>query len=260
MTDYTIAAVDEALALLLRIAQRPGAGVSELGRLSGNTKARTFRLLYTLEQRGFIRREGEPPTYYLGNKALYLGVSAQDQSTFVATARKHLRELGRVCNENVQVRVRDGLETLCIVRWDSLQPDRVHRDVGNRRPLHAGASGKVLLAYAPDETREALLSSQLEKLTEHTLVQRSRLMHELARVRAQGYAVSLGETSEGAAAVAAPLRDADNNVVAAISVAGPASRFEGERLSGLIELVVLHAAALSNELGHGSMRAETDVS
>lgn len=257
MTDYTVAAVDEALALLLRIAQRPGVGVSELARLSGNTKARTFRLLYTLEQRGFIRRNGEPPTYYLGNKALYLGVSAQDQSAFVATARKHLRELGRACNENVQVRVREGLESLCIVRWDSLQPDRVHRDVGNRRPLHAGASGKVLLAYAPEEAREALLSSQLEKLTEHTLLQRSRLLHELARVRTQGYAVSSGEVSEGAAAVAAPLRDADNTVIAALSVAGPVSRFAGERLSTLIELVVQHAAALSKELALASLASST---
>lgn len=57
MTDYTISAVDEALALLLIVAQKPGLGVTELAKVSGNTKARAFRILFTLEQRNFVVRK-----------------------------------------------------------------------------------------------------------------------------------------------------------------------------------------------------------
>lgn len=249
MTDYTISAVDEALALLLLVSQQPGLGVTELANRSGNTKARSFRLLYTLEQRGFVQREGDSPTYILGHRALYLGVAAQDQVGLVRLARSRLREIGRQCNENVQLRVRDGLETICIARWESTQTLRVHSDAANRRPLHAGASGKILLAYAPDEVREAVLGSSLERFTANTIVQRSKLIQEISRIKEKGYSVSIGETSAGAVAVAAAVFDAHGEMLAALSIAGPESRLNGPQLQFVIDLVVAEARSLSASMG-----------
>ncbi|SFH72493.1 transcriptional regulator, IclR family [Collimonas sp. OK307] len=250
MADYTVAAVDEALALLLLVAQSPGHGVTELSVMSGNTKARTFRLLYTLEQRGLLHREGDTPTYHLGYKALYLGVAAQEQVSLVRVARSHLRDIGGICNENVQVRVRDGLETVCVARWESTQAVRVHTDVGNRRPLYAGASGKVLLAHAPPQVQQALFDSALTRLTDNTIIDRTLLEQELQQVLAQGYSVSYGERSSGAVAIAAPIMDADGAVIAALGIAGPASRITAEHLPGLIDLVVQRAGDLSLGLGY----------
>ena len=116
MTDYTVAAVDHALALLLLVAHSPGLGVSELAARSGNTKARTFRLLYTLEQRRLVQRRGRTAAYWLDVQALYLGIAAQEQVDLVRLARPYLLNLAAACNENVQIRVRDGLESVCVDR------------------------------------------------------------------------------------------------------------------------------------------------
>lgn len=245
MTDYTVSAVDEALALLLRIAQTPGRGVTELALDSHNTKARTFRLLYTLERRGLVRKQGPQGLYFLGNKALYLGLSAQEQTRLVGLVRPHLRELGRLFGENVQMRVRDGLETLCIARWDTVDPDRVHNDVSVRRPLHVGASGKILLAHSPPEVLEALLSQPLAARTPDTLVRRSQITRELARIRANGYAISRGENTPGATAVAVPIWDRGKTVLASLSVAGPGRRFSNERTQAIKNKLLESARVIS---------------
>ena len=73
--DYTVAAVDEALGLLFLVAENPGLGVTELAKRSSNTKARAFRLLSTLEGRGFVQRHGDPAVYKLGHRTLLLGLA-----------------------------------------------------------------------------------------------------------------------------------------------------------------------------------------
>ncbi len=257
MADYTVAAVDEALALMLLVAQNPGLGVTELAERSGNTKARTFRLLYTLEQRGMVHKDPQASLYSLGYKALYLGVAAQEQVGLVRIAGSELREIGAKCNENVQLRVRDGLETVCVARWESTQAVRVHGNVGNRRPLHAGASGKVLLAFAPEEVRQAVLSSTLARYTDETITQRSKLAQELSKIVKLGYAVSIAEMSPGAVAVAAPVRDHTGEVVASLGIAGPASRISDEDVPKLVELALGHAQHLSASMGYSGQQLIT---
>lgn len=250
MTDYTVAAVDEALNILLLVAQHPGLGVTELSLKSGNTKARTFRLLFTLEQRGLLHRDGDTPVYHLGYKALHLGVAAQEQIDLVRVARSHLRDIGGACNENVQIRVRDGLDALCVARWESTHAVRVHGEVGNRRPLHAGASSKILLAYAPPEVRHTVLTGELARFTAATLTDPAALQTELDAIVARGYAVSSGETSGEAMAIAAPIRDSSNEVIAALSISGPASRITAGDPQTLIALILQRAADLSLALGY----------
>ncbi|MQR02399.1 IclR family transcriptional regulator [Glaciimonas soli] len=250
MTDYTVAAVDEAISLLLLVAQAPGLGVTELAIKSGNTKARTFRLLYTLEQRGLLHRDGIVPTYHLGHKALYLGVAAQEQVGLVRIARSHLRDIGGVCNENVQLRVRDGLESVCVARWESTHAVRVHGEVGNRRPLYAGASSKILLAYAPAAVQEAVLNQPLQHFTNHTITDSSQLAQQIKEISTVGYSTSFGEMSTDAVAIAAPIRDASGNVIAALGISGPASRITTENLQTYITLVVQRARDLSLGMGY----------
>ena len=153
--DYTVAAVDKALGLLFLVAQHPGLGVTELAKRSGNTKARAFRLLGTLEQCGLIRRQADSAGYSLGYKALLLGSAAQEQLSLVRMAKASLPDFVKRCNESVLVRVREGLETVCIAWLDAPHAVRVHTQMGNRRPLYAGASGKLLLGHAPPQIQEA---------------------------------------------------------------------------------------------------------
>ena len=247
MTDYTVAAVDEALALLLLVAQSPGLGVTELSVRSGNTKARAFRLLYTLEQRNFVARRGAGPGYFLDVQSLYIGVAAQEQIDLVRMARQHLLALGRSCDENVQLRVRDGMECVCVDHWQSLHPTKAKSGAGSRRRLHAGASCKLLLAFAPQDVRHTLLGADLPRYTSSTITQRSRLIQELNRIRTDGYAVSSGEITEGIVAIAAPVHDVDGEVIAALSVAGPEGRILPHQQK-YRELLVQHATQITADL------------
>lgn len=250
MTDYTIDAVEEALGLLLVVAKTPGLGVTELALRSGVTKARAFRMLYTLEKGGLLFRDGHTPTYSLGYNALYLGVAAEGQISLARLAKNYLREVGIACNENVQLRIRDGIESVCIARWESTHHVRVQTELGNRRPLYVGASGKILLAFAPGDIQDHVLNTERKPYTSATLVSRSSLKQSISKILRAGYAVSHGEMSVEAVAVAAPVFNANADVIAAISIAGPASRVGTQELGGMTGLVVKAAQELSLNLGY----------
>ena len=155
MTDYTVAAVKQAMHLLHLVSCSPGLGVTELAQRSGSTKARTFRLLHTLESDHFVMRRGEPPTYWLAERNLYLGAAAQEQVPLARVAHRHVMALGAHTGENVLLRVRDGLSSVCIDRCSTaVHLLRVRSEIPNRRSLHAGASCKLLLAYAPKDVQQ----------------------------------------------------------------------------------------------------------
>ena len=240
---YTVEAVSAAMELLFLVAQQPGLGVTELAKRSGTTKARAFRLLGTLEQSGLVRRKEPLATYSLGYKALFIGTAAQEQVNVTHLAQFHLPEIGQRCNESVLVRVRDGLETVCVAWWDAPNAIRVHTQMGDRRPLYVGASGKLLLAYAPADIQEKVLSAERTAFTGNTIIKRSQLEKELNAIRDQGYSVSFGEKVADTIAAAAPIRDASGNVIASLSMTAPASRRVSNRSNGRI--FASRAAAMS---------------
>lgn len=248
MVAYTVDVVHEALAVLMLVANSPGLGVTELAKRSGNTKARTFRLLSTMEQSGFVRQGPNNTNYSLGPTALMLGLAAQEQVGLESIAQPYLAELGERFNENVQIRVRDGNHTISIAKWDSTRSVRVFTELGARRPLHVGASGKVLLAFAPAALQASVLSGPLERFTPQTLVQRTKLTREFARIRIDGHAVSHGEMVNDVVAVAVPVFDARNAAVAALGISMPGSRAP-EDLQPFAQALKATAEQISRELG-----------
>jgi IclR family transcriptional regulator, KDG regulon repressor len=247
--DYTVAAVDEAIKLLFLVAGQPGLGLTELAKRSGITKARAFRLLTTLEQRDLVKRRGDPVTYCLSFQALHLGAAAHAQNDLLQCVREPIERLGRRFNETVAVRVRDGLETVSIARWESTQSLRVHGEVGQRHILWAGASSKVLLAFAPAEVLEAVLAQDRERFTSKTLVSKAALLAEVKLVRQQDYAVSVGERVADTAAIAVPIRDGSSGVVAALVLSMPATRLKA-REAEFLEVLRTEAQEVSRRLGY----------
>lgn len=243
--DYTVSAVDEAITLLLLVAAHPGLGVSEIARRSGNTKGRVFRLLTTLEQRQLVRRHKGNAAYVLGYQALHLGAAAHNQIDLARLVEKPLEDLGRIFNETVAVRVRDGLESVCIAKRESTQSLRVFGEF--RRPLHVGASSKVLLAHAPEAVVQAVLSSDLTRFTVGTL-DRDALVEELEDIRQQGYARSVAERAVGMAGVAVPIRDRDQ-VVAVLGISAPCGRMTEDRFGLYLRLLQQQAREISMGMG-----------
>jgi DNA-binding IclR family transcriptional regulator len=249
--DYTVAAVDEAAGLLFLVAREPGLGLSELAKKSGNTKTRSFRLLTTLEQRSLVKRQGEPSRYYLSFAALSLGAAAQQQIDLVRVVREPLNALVDILGETAMVRVRDGLETLCVARHEHPQAlIRVGSEIGHRRPLHVGASGKLLLAHASTDVINDMLRASLPSYTENTLVNPDALDAELSLIRDQGYAVSRAELVAELASVAVPIRDLSGDVIAALTMSTLLARMTEDRLPRYLAELRKQAAAISGALGY----------
>jgi IclR family acetate operon transcriptional repressor len=118
--------------------------------------------------------------------------------------------------------------------------------IGREVPDHCSAAGKLFLAYGTSR----LPAGPLERRTPATIVDRDRLESELRTARTQGFATIVDELETGLAAVAAPIRDADGAVVAALSVAGPTVRLTEHRLALLGRVAIEQAHAVSTQLGY----------
>lgn len=246
--SYTVDALRDALNVLKIVAHSPGLGASEIARRSGYAKMRTYRFLQTFEAAGFVRRGGEAATYTLGPAALVVGLAAQEQVGLTKLAEKHLNALVRSFNETAVVLVRDGLESVTVAQRSSAHEVRVQNVVGRRRPLHAGASGKVLLAFGPEDVQAQVLDGPLPKLAPQTITSKLRLGKELKRTREQGFAVSTSEGAADVVAVAAPVFDSSGLAVASIGLTLPASRAPDD-LSAMAQGVREAARQLSAEMG-----------
>lgn len=237
MSEVTVASVDSALHLLNLLAENPGVGLSELARISGLTKSRTYRLLCTLESQFYVQRSEEPVTWRLGYQVLVLGVTARKQIGITDIAEPILDELSQALNENLQIRLREGMEIVQIAVRSSRQALQVRSAVGNRRKLGAGASGKLLLAYAPDDVRDAFD------------VQSGEQAAQLSEIRQRQYSCSQGELTTGVWAFAVPIFDHRNLCVASLSLSAPASRVETLNQGQIIQTLQKAAMQISRQLG-----------
>jgi DNA-binding IclR family transcriptional regulator len=121
--------------------------------------------------------------------------------------------------------------------------------VGDRRPLNAGAAAKLLLAFAPDHISELFLRNIPEKITDNTIVEPDRLRAEISGIRQIGYSESCGESTVGAAALAAPIIDSRGLVIAALSLGGPETRLFYEHRDHNVQALLKASAEISQLLG-----------
>ena len=247
--SYTVAAVDKALEVLELIAELPDLGVTELAQHTGSTKSQVFRLLHTLEGRGFVRKDPLSKRYVLGYRTLYVGDKAKRQMNLIRLIQPYLDELAELSRENVHLVVREGVKSVCVALSESPQPLRLYAQVGRRGPLHAGGASKVLLAHAPPEVCDAVFSSDLEVFTSTTVTSKQQLSSILDTIRRTDVYQCQNDLDEGAFSIAAPIRDHSGTVVAAISIAGPVSRLNEETIAYHHEILKDYSQRGSRALG-----------
>jgi DNA-binding IclR family transcriptional regulator len=122
--------------------------------------------------------------------------------------------------------------------------------LGTRSPVHCTASGKVILAFAPEDVRARLLHGPLERRTPRTIVDRPELEAQLAEVREAGFARTFEELEVGLNAIAAPVRNPGGEVIAAVDVSGPAHRIESSSRAALVARTREAADDLARRLGY----------
>ncbi|MBM2324040.1 MULTISPECIES: IclR family transcriptional regulator [Marivita] len=251
-TSYVVSSVDRAIEILLTLAERPETGVTELAEATGNTKSLTFRLLHTLERRGMVRKDPDRRSYTLGYRALLLGDQSRRQSRLVSTAEPILSNLSAATRENALLLVREDLHSICIAMHASPEPLRIFAAVGRLGPLHAGGGPKVLLAWAPCEVRDKVISGALETYTDMSISDAETLEARLASIREAGHAISVGELDPNIFSIAAPVRDHTGAVIAALGVNGPNARLDDRVQESITSAVLFNAEKLSRMLGwHG---------
>jgi len=232
------------------IAEHGELGVTELGRRLGVHKATASRLVATLAESGLVERDPASEKYRLGFGLIRLAGAAMAGLDLVRTAHPIEEDLAERTRETVNLGVLSGGAVVYVDQVSGTRSIVGVSWVGRRSPLHCTSNGKVLLAAMPDADRERLLSAPLERATRRTIVDVGALLGELREIRRRGYAQTVEELEEGLNAVAAPVRQADGQVIAALSVSGPAFRMRPVDLPRMARLTVDSANAVSRRLGH----------
>ncbi|MEM9047564.1 MAG: IclR family transcriptional regulator [Pseudomonadota bacterium] len=247
--DYRIASVDKALSVLEALAEQPEQGVSALARHLGMTKSLVFRMLSTLEARGYVAREPRRAVYSLGFRVSVLGERTNRQTALMIAAIPEMEALRDVTSENVNLIVRDGQRSLVVATRDGRHAMRLFAEAGRFGPLHAGGGSTLLLAFAPRTLREQVLANGLPAFTASTETDPQTLAATLDRIRTQRWHIAQNDLDEGAFSVAAPIRGFAGEVVAALSIAGALARFDETRRGAYLAQVRDAADRISSHLG-----------
>jgi len=229
--------------------ERPYWGLSELARASGWPKATCLRSLRALENHGLLVRENE--RYRLGTRLVHLGTLVKAAYPARQTALPLMQALRDATGQSVQWVVRDGHEGVYLEVLEARSRVRLYIAPGRRAPLYAGASTRLLLAFAPLAVQEAVLAGQRQRYTPATLVALARLKELLAQTRETGFAASFGELEPHSAELAAPIRGAGGEVLAALSLAGAEALYrEQYTLSDYLQALSQTAEEISRRLGY----------
>ncbi|HEY8530045.1 MAG TPA: IclR family transcriptional regulator [Paenibacillaceae bacterium] len=237
---YWVPALEKAHKVLDAIAQEPARlKLTDLCSRLGISKSTMFSLLGTMETLGWLRRLPND-TYVLGKYYGYLGNAFFRQYDLVAAFGQEARPVMQRLGESIQLATLDGNEVLYLAKETAPTPVQMVAGPGVRVPAHATGLGKTLLAWLPEEELLKLYPEEkLKTLTEYTISTRGDLMRHLAAVREQGYAIDNQECVMGFHCVAAPVRQADGQVMAAVSASIPAHLWEQKKDQARAEILAL---------------------
>lgn len=251
--NYTIQSVSHALDILESFTRTEDElGVTELSKRLGLHKNNIFRLLATLEHRGYIEQNRSTENYRLGPKTLQLGAIFIEQRECRRQARPILENLMAASGETAVVAVLRGSNVIYMDSVETTKTVRVVSRVGAILPAHCTAVGKVQLAALPVAEIERLYpETALKPLTDKSLKTRDALIADLKTVAEKGYAIEHEESELDVKSIAVPVRDFSRNVIAAVGIVAPAHRIADPRFDrdGIVSVVQEAGKALSMKMG-----------
>lgn len=250
--NYAIQSVSHALDVLEQFnGNVDEIGVTELSKRLKLHKNNVFRLLATLEARGYIQQNKATENYRLGLKCLQLGQIYVRRMDFLQQAKATLQELAKSVNESCYVAVKKGQALVPLDFIESENQVRVVSFIGRTLPLHCTAPGKVHLAFESGEALAQTLPEKLHRYTDKTVVDRQALLRQLKEIGIAGYAVDDGEFIEEVMSVAVPVHDHTRNLVGSLAIAGPVHRLTPQRVEKeIVPLITNGGKQLSIRLGY----------
>jgi DNA-binding IclR family transcriptional regulator len=249
MVRTKVGVLDKAMAVL-RVFLRGGValGPREIAARTGLPLPTVYRLARALEEHGLLEREGE--RFKLGLALLHLGARVAGGIELRREAMPHLEWLSERTGENAELHIRHEEVRVPVELVRSSQNLRPFVEIGAPVPLHLGAAGKVLLAWLPEEKRDALAAASAARFGGAEAFDAGALRERLVKVRAEGWAASDGERSPGVAAIAAPVFGAGGEVEGALLLSAPSARLPTKQRRKFVPLVREAAARASRDLGY----------
>lgn len=218
-----VATTRKTFTILETLREEEGLSIAEIARRTDLTKSTVYRHLQTLAEMGYVNaREGE---YYIGLRLLEIAERTRNREPGYTLAQRKVFELGRETDERSMFLVEEDFEGVYLHRYDS----PTNTMVGERRPLHALASGKVILSqWDDDKLAEFIERKGLEHHAKNTITDPETLFDELERIRETGYARNDEEYMDGLFGVAVPVYTPEDDFIGSLGLFGPRSRFTEE--------------------------------
>ena len=250
--------MDKGAAKVLRIlehlsqADRP-LGVAELASALRLSKSSVHRPLTTLVELGYVKQEAVTARYAASLKMWEVGSAVLDRLDLKRVAAEPMTELAGETGETVHLSILDGNHVVHIDKIECEHAIRAYSRVGGRVPVHCIATGKAMLAFQ-SEAFIKMATRNLKPATPETVVDPGFLLTELAQIRRNGISISRGAWQPGVDGIAAPIRNANGHVVAALGISGPAIRLRSKGCARYVPLVADAAAKISRALGYAAPR------
>lgn len=243
-TGNSVRAVERALEILMAFdAEHASLTVSDLLKRVDLSRPTLYRLLYTLEEKGFVSSSGDPQHFSLGPAVGRLAWAWSSSIDIAQIALPVMRKIWDFTGETVALFLPKGDIRVCAAELPSANPLSFRRGVGYSERIALGASGRAILAWM-DPTPK-----QLENYCQGLSLRASDLARQIMEVRQAGYAFSQNELMEGAAAFAIPFFQNDGRVAGSIAIFGPVVRLDEERIAQMLPVISEMISGLSAALG-----------
>jgi DNA-binding IclR family transcriptional regulator len=224
--------------------------LTDLCAATGYPKSTVHRLLGAMRDTGLLDHDGSRDRYRLGMKLFEFGNTVLANMDLHREARPFVDALTRQGGQAVHLAVFDGQRAIVIHRADASPEKSLAAHTIEQAPVHCTSVGKAILAFQPEAVVSKIIAAGLTRYTETTIIDPAALLTVLATVREVGYALDEGEHQPGLRCIGAPIRDQSGQVIAGISLTGPAWRIPLAEVDGLAKVVVHHANGISAALGH----------
>ena len=248
--EQLVQSIDRAFDILeVLVENSDGLGVTEISQKLNIHKSTVYRLLSTLQYRGYVKKDNNDK-YKIGLKLFEVGSKVIDNIDLRSEVNPYLREIMRISEETVHLGILDDNQVVYIDKVESQNTIRMYSKIGRRNHASSTSLGKVLLAYSDKEVVEQVINEEgLKKLTENTITEENEFYKHLSQIKQQGYAIDDEEQEYGIRCIAGPIFNHKGDIIAAFSISGPVMRMTHEKVDSLKEVVKEYSNKISKALG-----------
>lgn len=248
-----VQSLERAFNLLDTLSEYPeGIQITRLSEKVGLSKSTVHRLLATLINMNYVRKDPDSEKYKLGYRIIYLSRNIINSIDVIPVAKPFLEALSEDVNETIHLCIEDMGEVMYIDKIESNQTIRMFSRVGSRAPMYCTGVGKVLLSgMNREDYLNVIEKTEFTSRTPHTITSKEQLNEVIELIRERGYGLDDIENEEGIRCIAAPIIDSRGKIIASFSISGPTTRMTMERVNNELAAKVRDVSMqISRQLGY----------